>query len=71
MKYKTYIIVSRIFPNINGAKVPLVGQIAINNKLLAYIIYKYLRRFSYKYDFNTIAVMLMKRINNKYEIIRR
>ena len=46
MKDKKYIISSRVFPGINETACPLVGQIATNSKILAYIIYEYLRHFS-------------------------
>lgn len=39
MKDKKYIISSRVFPGINETACPLVGHIATNSKILAYIIY--------------------------------
>lgn len=75
MKDKKYIISSRVFPNISAAACPLVGQIATNSKILAYILYWYLNRFSYKcvskYDTYMIAVQLLKKIEDGYEIIKR
>ena len=76
MKNKKYIISSRVFPGISEAACPLVGQIATNSKILAYIIYKYLRHFSLdsceKYDTYTIAVQLFKKQENgTYELIKR
>jgi hypothetical protein len=76
MKDKKYIISSRVFPNISAAACPLVGQIATDSKILAYIIYKYLRRFSLKSlmknDTYTIAVQLLKKQENGYyEAIKR
>ena len=76
MKDKKYIILSRVFPGINETTCPLVGQIATNSKILAYIIYEYLRHFSLnsleKYETYTIAVQLAKKQNaGNYEVIKR
>ena len=46
MKNKKYIISSQVFWDVSAAACPLVGQIATNSKILAYIIYEYLRHFS-------------------------
>ena len=75
MKDKKYLIVSRKFPEISAASCPLVGQIATNSKILAYILYWYLNRFSYKcvskYDTYMIAVELLEKKAWGYEIIKR
>jgi hypothetical protein len=75
MKDKRYIIVSQKFPDVSVAACPLVGQIATNSKILAYIIYEYLRHFSLdtlkKYEKYTIAVQLLKKKENGFEIIKR
>lgn len=76
MKDFKYIIASRKFPMVSAASCPLVGQIATNSKILAYILYWYLRRFSYKciseYDTYMIAVQLLeKQKNGYYEAIKR
>ena len=76
MKDKKYIISSRVFPGISAAACPLVGQIATNSKILAYIIYEYLRLFSLdtleKHETYTIAVQLLKKQENGYyEAIKR
>lgn len=75
MKDKKYIISSRIFPGISAASCPLAGQIATNSTILAYVLYWYLRRFSYKciskYDTYMIAVQLLKKKEDGYEIIKR
>lgn len=76
MKDKKYIISSSVFPDVSAAACPLVGQIATDSKILAYIIYKYLRRFSLKSlmknDTYTIAVQLLKKQENGYyEAIKR
>lgn len=76
MKDKKYIILSRVFPGINETACPLVGQIATNSKILAYIIYEYLRHFSLnsleKYETYTIAVQLAKKQKDgNYEVIKR
>lgn len=72
---KKYIISSRKFPDISAASCPLVGQIATNSKILAYLLYWYLRRFSYKciseYDKYMIAVELVEKKPWGYEIIKR
>lgn len=75
MKNKKYIISSRVFPDVSAAACPLVGQIATNSKILAYILYWYLNQFSYKcvskYDTYMIAVQLLKKKEDGYEIIKR
>ena len=75
MKDKKYIIVSRVFPNVSAASCPLSGQIATNSKILAYVLYWYLRRFSYKciseHSTYMIAVELLKKKPWGYEIIKR
>ena len=75
MKDKKYIISSRKFSNISAAACPLAGQIATNSKILAYVLYWYLNRFSYKciskYDTYMIAVQLLKKKEDGYEIIKR
>lgn len=75
MKDKKYIISSRVFPNVSAASCPLAGQIATNSKILAYVLYWYLNRFSYKciskYDTYMIAVQLLKKKEDGYEIIKR
>ena len=76
MKNKKYIISSISFPGISAAACPLVGQIATNSKILAYIIYEYLRHFSLdtleKYEKYTIAVQLLKKQEDgTYEVIKR
>lgn len=75
IKDKKYIISSRVFPNASAAACPLAGQIATNSKILAYILYWYLNRFSYKcvskYDTYMIAVQLLKKKEDGYEIIKR
>ena len=69
---KKYLIISSMFGEVDAAGCPLVGQIGVNNKLLAYIIYNYLRRFSLKYDGYTIAVQLYKLLDdNTYKNIKR
>ena len=76
MKNKKYIISSQVFWDVSAAACPLVGQIATNSKILAYIIYEYLRHFSLdtleKYEKYTIAVQLLKRQEDgTYEAIKR
>ena len=76
MKDKKYIISSRVFPDVSAAACPLAGQIATNSKILAYIIYEYLRHFSLdtleKYEKYTIAVQLLKKQEDgTYEAIKR
>lgn len=75
MKDKKYIIVSRVFPNVSAASCPLAGQIATNSKILAYLLYWYLNQFSYKciskYGTYMIAVQLLKKMEDGYEIIKR
>lgn len=76
MKDKKYIISSSVFPNISVASCPLAGQIATDSKILAYILYWYLRRFSYKcvlkHNTYVIAVQLLKKKENGYyEAIKR
>lgn len=70
MKEKKYIISSSVFPGISVATCPLAGQIATDSKIFAYILYWYLRRFSYKciskYGKYMIAVQLLKRKENGY-----
>ena len=69
---RKYIIVSRKFDGVSSAACPCCGQIATNNKLLAYFLYRRWNRFSYAGDGYRIAVMLMKR-NSKgtYDAIKR
>lgn len=75
MNDKKYIIVSQKGFNISAASCPLVGQIATNSKILAYVLYWYLRRFSYKciskYDIYMFAVELLEKKPWGYEIIKR
>lgn len=75
MNDKKYIISSRVFPDVSAASCPLAGQIATNSKMLAYILYWYLNRFSYKcvskYNTYMIAVQLLKKKEDGYEIIKR
>ena len=74
LKRKKYLINSSKFSEVDAAGCPLVGQIGVNNKLLAYIIYNYLRRFSLfsKHDGYTIAVQLYKLMDdNTYKNIKR
>lgn len=75
MKDKKYIISSRVFPDVSAAACPLAGQIATNSKILANVLYWYLRRFSYKciskYDKYMIAVQLLKKTEDGFEIIKR
>lgn len=71
MKDKKYIISSQKCFNISAASCPLIGQIATNSTILAYVLYWYLRRFSYKYDTYMIAVQLLKKKEDGYEIIKR
>jgi hypothetical protein len=70
MKDKKYIILSRVFPGISAAACPLVGQIATDSKILAYILYWYLRQFSLKSlvknETYIIAVQLLKKQENGY-----
>ena len=70
MKDKKYIISSQVFPDISAAACPLVGQIATNSKILAYILYWYLRRISSKWlvknETYTIAVQILKKQENGY-----
>ena len=72
---KKYLIVSQKFPEVSAASCPLVGQIATNSKILAYLLYWYLRRFSYKcileYDKYMIVVELLEKKPWGYEIIKR
>lgn len=71
MREKKYMIVSRKFENYSAASCPLSGQIATDSKIFAYLIYYYLKLYSYKY-YGSIAVMLVKR--NKegtYDTIKR
>ena len=75
-KEKKYIISSSVFPGVSVAACPLAGQIATDSKILAYILYWYLNRFSYKciskYDKYMIAVQLLKKKENGYyEAIKR
>ncbi len=70
LKDKKYIISSNKFEGVPAAACPLVGQIATNNKFLALLIYKYLTKFSYKH-YCSIAVQLIKKTENGYEIIKR
>lgn len=76
MEEKKYIIVSSRFPDVSAASVPLSGQIAVDDKELAYKIYNWLNNWSLnqldqqgKY---TIAVSLYKK-NKKgtYDAIER
>ena len=72
LQRKKYLIFSTKFSEVDAAGCPMVGQIGINNKLLAYTIYNYLRRFSLKHDGYTIAVQLYKMMNdNTYKVIKR
>lgn len=76
MKDKKYIISSQVFSGISAAACPLVGQIATDSKILAYILYWYLRRFSSKWlvknETYTIAVQLLeKQENGYYDAIKR
>lgn len=75
MKNKKYIISSRVFPDVSAAACPLAGQIATNSKILANVLYWYLNRFSYKciskYGKYMIAVQLLKKKEDGYEIIKR
>lgn len=76
MKDKKYIISSQVFPGISAAACPLVGQIATDRKILAYILYWYMRRFSSKWlvknETYTIAVQLLeKQENGYYNAIKR
>ena len=65
MKQKKYIIVSSKFSDKLSSICPLSGQIALDNKLFAHIIYYYLRHWSIVIgQGNTIAVSLYKL--NKY-----
>lgn len=76
---RKYIIVSRLFDDVNASGVPCVGQVATNSKLLAYVLYNRWNKFALSYLFRdgnnygyTIAVMLFKR--NKeglYSCIKR
>lgn len=71
MKERKYIVVSRRFENYSAAACPLSGQIATNSKIFAYLLYHYLRLYSYKH-YGSIAVMLVKRNNEgTYDIIKR
>ena len=76
LEEKKYIIVSTRFDGISATSVPLSGQIAIDDKEIAYKIYNWLNNWSLnqldqqgKY---TIAVSLYER-NNKgtYDAIER
>lgn len=76
MKDKKYIISSRVFPDISAAACPLVGQIATDSKIFAYILYWYLKRFLSKWliknETYTIAVQLLKKQEDGYyEAIKR
>lgn len=71
LKQKKYIITASKFGEVDSTVCPLVGQIGVNNKLVAYVIYNYLRRFSLKHEGYTIAVKMFKMINNNYEVIKR
>lgn len=69
---RKYIVVSRMFDGVNASGCPCVGQIATNNRLLAYFLYHKWYKFSMKHEGYTIAVMLLKR-NKKgtYDAIKR
>lgn len=71
IKDRKYIICCRKFEYISSAAIPCSGQIATNSKLFAKILYKALRKWSYKY-YGSMCVMLMKR-NEKgtYNAIER
>lgn len=70
-KDKKYIIVSRKFDEVSASACPMVGQISTDNKLLAYLIYWYLNKYSYKH-YMSICVMLMKRNEQGlYDAIKR
>ena len=73
LEEKKYIIVSTRFDGISAASVPLSGQIAIDDKEIAYKIYKWLTKWSYEPEHSySIAVSLYER-NNKgtYDAIER
>lgn len=72
IKERKYIICCRKFNGVSAAACPCVGQIAVNSKLLAYLIYKLLDRWSRPTDGYKIAVMLLRRNNEgKYDAIER
>jgi hypothetical protein len=73
MKQKKYIIVASKFPDKLSSICPLSGQVALNNKLLVYILYYYLVHWSITIgQGNTIAVSLYK-LNKwgTYDAIKR
>ena len=71
LQERKYIIVSRKFEYISSAAIPLDGQIATNSKILAYILYYLLNKWSYKY-YGSIGVILEKRNKDGlYDTIKR
>ena len=71
LKHKKYIITSSKFGEVDAYVCPLIGQIGLNNKILANIIYSYLRRFSLKHEGYTITVKMFKLLDdNTYKLIK-
>ena len=68
---RKYIVCCRKFEYISAAAIPCCGQIATNSRLVAKMLYKLLRKWSYR-NYGSMAVMLMKR-NEKgtYDAIER
>ena len=70
-KERKYIIVCSKFIDANSASLPCSGQIATNSKLIAYTLYYFWNKWSYKY-YGSMAVSLYKRkIRGLYEAIKR
>lgn len=68
---RKYIVCCRKFEYISAAAIPCCGQIATNSRLVAKMLYKLWRKWSYR-NYGSMAVMLMKR-NEKgtYDAIER
>ncbi|MBQ4209319.1 hypothetical protein II654_02745 [bacterium] len=71
LKQFKYIISVRKFEYIKSDSIPISGQICLNNKILAKIIFWYLRKWSYKH-YGSIAVMISELNKDKrYDAILR
>ena len=70
-KERKYIVVCRKFEEASSASLPCSGQVATNSRLLAYALYYFWNKWSYKH-YKSMAVMLCKR-NEKglYDAIKR
>lgn len=71
IKERKYIVSCSKFDYISPAALPCSGQISTNSRLLASMLYRFLRKWSYK-NYGSISVMLLKR-NEKgtYDAIER